>query len=338
MSETAPAEALTRYIPLHPKPIKVLYELQKTIHPHYRIDSTLVFAKTGATKNEDFSKPSLELGGCSRSPELEAAEITDPASGQLIHPREIADENFQEMERATALKWYIVLNKLFSAEHFRKLPIHSPDGRLKIAIPGCRLGFEIGGILDFFNEQGIPIDIDAVDIEDAGAERQFMKLEDREKVKGSKVNFMSKTDAREFYKGKRYDVVLLRHPGFVFEPDQYYVWREIIDVMAQTKPGIMIFSTYNHKLENDPLYIKEVLGFNDKEVVYEAEVLERLLGNNGYHTTDDYCSVVADERLKYPLNPYMVAFNKVNDQLKWTVPVDREIQIFGNQEYLSQSV
>lgn len=315
-------------------------EFSRTIraYTHYDPEPFLVTAVSSSLGETDsFSKSLSQLAGLKRKPELEKVEIKDPVSGKIIRPKEIADANFQKMEKATALKWYAALNQLFRAKEFRKVPIHNPDGRLKIAIPGCALGFEVGGILDFFNEQGIPVDIDAVDVNEAGGERQFLKLEEREKIKGSKVNFLSQTDAREFYKGKQYDLVVMRHPGFVFEESGYYMWKQIIEVLAETKPGIVIVSTYGHKLKDDPYYIEEVLDLKGKEEIYESDVIEKLLSEHGFKGTEDYEGWVSDNLLYYPQSPYMIACDRDGDKLRWTLPVDREITIFGSAEYLKQA-
>jgi len=335
MSETVPETGpRQKYLPIQPR----TYSLRdiRVIRPHYTIAAFLAQAADGL-KSIDSSGKKAETAGLKRNPNLEATKIEVPLEGRTIHPKEIADANFKEMERATALKWCVALNQLFRAKEFRNVPIHNPDGRLKIAIPGCSLGFEIGGILDFFNEQGIPVDIDGVDIDEAGGERKFMKLEEREKARGSKVNFLSQTDARDFYKGKQYDLVVMRHPGFVFELSEYYMWKQIIDVLAQTKPGIIIVSTYNHKLDEDPYYIEEVLGFKDKREVFEGEVIKKLLDDHGFRGTQEYEGSVFDDLLVYPKSPYMIAFDREGDKLIWTLPVDREITIFGSKEYLNQT-
>ncbi len=325
------SEHLSGYLELHPKAVS--REMVYGIKPHYKINSGMLLSLASAVDNRNFSESSMQLAGLARRPEIEKEMRL---AGETINPKEIADANFREMERATALKWYVTLNRLFSAEHFKKVPQRSSDGRIKIALPGCNLGFEIGGILDFFNEQGIPVDIEAVDIAAAGTEQQFMRLEERTKIVGSTVNFRPQTDAREFFRDKPSDLVILRHPGFVFEPDEYYVWKEIVSKLTETRPGLVIVSTYNHTLE-DPAFIEMVVGEKDKDKIFEGEVFDKWLAEQGYKTTEDYNAFWNSGALEYPMSPYMIAFEKDGDKLKYTLPVDVDMVIYGSEEYFADT-
>ncbi len=286
------------------------------------------------------AEENYNLATLTRNPVLEKAEMKG-RDDQIIRPKEIADANFKEMERATAQKWYYTLIRFFSSKSFSKIPVNR-KGETRIAIPGCHLGFEIGGMLDFLNAQGIRAHIDAVDIEEAGTERQFMKLSEREQISGSRVEFHSQTDARDFFKGKETDIVVLRHPGFVFEVGQYPVWKEVVKTMAETRPGIIILSTYNHKTD-DEAFIDLVLNKPDKKEIYEGEVFDDLLREQGYHTPHEYETMVDSELLRYPMSPYMIAYDRdpistdQNPQLRFELPVDNFMQIYGSQEYLSKT-
>ena len=317
---TEESENQVRFLDLDIKSIPV--EMTRAIRPKYKVNSFLFMSKVNMAGG-DFSKGSQELGGLIRNPALEEACFEDPYSHEKIKPSEVADETFQEMERAT--------------------------GRVRIALPGCNLGLEVGGVLDFFNDQGIAIDIDAVDILKAGAERKFMKLEDRQKEQGSSINFHSDTDAREFYRGKQYDVAIFRHPGFVFEPDQFIVWKQIVDTIAETKPNLIILSTYGHKLEakDDPYFVREVLGEKDREAVYEEEIFNKWFYEHGYSDDDGHSSYYS-ELLEYPLSCYMMTAEVDQERsklrragegplLRFTRPVDYAMVAYGSEEYFANS-
>ncbi len=305
------------------------YEELRQIKPKYKINSDLFMQGSGLLSKQRATDWGEGLGSTSRNPELEKLEVKDLIDHKPIDVRAIADTNFQEMERATALKWKTSLARLFNGNEVAHIPTHRKDGRLSIAVPGCHLGFEIGGILDFFNGQHAPVDVEAVDLREAGAERQFQRLEDRTSVLGSGVQFHSQTDATEFFAGKKNDIVILRHPGFVFEPDQYYIWEKMVKTLCDTNPALVIVSTYNHVLK-DEAFIDMVVGRSDKKEIYEDEIFEKWLKENGYVPEDK--EWVTDDRLEYPRSPYMISAENKNGKLEFTLPVDRFIRLYRNPE------
>jgi hypothetical protein len=144
-----------------------------------------------------FRIPKLEeLRPHARLQRGEVATSVEPSFG------EIADANFKEMERTTVEKWTLALNRMFHLPEAQNLKLHNPDGRIKVAMPGCYLGLETGALLDFFNDQNLPVDIEAVDTGVAGVENKFMDLDQRQSKLGSSVTFHSETDATKFFAEK----------------------------------------------------------------------------------------------------------------------------------------
>ena len=301
--------------------------------PKYKMDIDLAMM----TKKflEKSGKDPYSVMGLKRNPILESKDIKIDKFGEekIIKPKEISDANFKEMERATSANWFNILDRVFNSE-LKHFPIRTESGRIRIAIPGCHLGFEVGGIIDFFNKQKIPVDIDAVDLEQAGYEKSFSRLEEREKIAGSKVNFESGTDAGNYFEGKETDILILRHPGPVFFYGQYLKWKQLVEKLLSTNPAMVLVSTYNHEID-DPEILKS-LGKNSSSVV-EVEVFKKILKESGYVMGPD-SALFGDHRLQYPLSIYMNASEVEDiDRIKWQVPVDVLGEVYVNPNLIPVS-
>ena len=214
---------------------------------------------------------------------------------------EIADANFQELERATTAKWYYALNYFFHSPEIQNLRVHGVDKRIKIAIPGCFLGFEIGALIDFFNDQGISIDVQAVDKNIAGSESTFMNLAEREKKNGSTVEFKTNTDAKEFFSGTKQDIAIFRHPGSVHSPGNANQWKEIFKSIMETDPALIIVSTFDYKVSFDVSEQEFGPGGQKKE----SDLFKKWLAEGGYIIPTGKFSLLEDDSLVVPSNPYM---------------------------------
>jgi hypothetical protein len=276
--------------------------------------------------NTNFDHDLETFQGYERNPVLEQEVI------EGVKPKEIADNNIREMARATSQKWYVALNKMFRGLGEEvDYPLHEADGRMKIVIPGGHFAFEIGGILRFFNEQHIPVDIDVVDINKTGHEVESMDLDNLLASQQSTVSFHPDTDATDFLKGKNYDLAVLRHPGPVWFPDQLTQWQSIIDATTSTSPASVVVSTYDHAIED--LQVKQAVGLQEQSEIHEYDVFNALLEGEGY--LEEEKGIVMEDLLTYPISIYMTSY-QVEDprdgwgekRLKWEVPVDRYMGLF----------
>ncbi|OGD83086.1 hypothetical protein A2572_04985 [Candidatus Collierbacteria bacterium RIFOXYD1_FULL_40_9] len=308
------------------RPRLIKSEDRRLVKAKYTMSSMLVVAVASALKNSSFEGGVVSFGGFSRNIELEEDEEIKELPGDI--PKDVADKNFREMARATAQKWYVALSNMFrSMGEVTKIPLWSSDGRMKIAIPGGHLGFEVGGILRFLNEQGLPADIDVIDTAETGQEKESMELDPLLSAKGSTVDFWPHTDATDFLRGKDYDLVVLRHPGPVNEMILIDKWREILKKTIETNPEMIIFSTYDHVIE-DPEVIDH---FKADRELRESNIFALLLKDLGYEDCLPDAGAEISDALHYPLSVYMTACETDPDRptkLRWTLPVDRYMTIF----------
>lgn len=257
-------------------------------------------------------------------PDLTSLERNEVVEKNVARAPEIATHNYQELFRATAAKWYASLTELFRDGKVSRIPTHEKDCPVKILIAGAHFGAEIGGILDWFNAQGIRVSITAVDnrqIEKAEEYRNFLNLEEREKVCGSKVEFATE-DVIDFAKDKVFDMVVLRHPGPIFHQDQQKVWKDIFISCLGAEPSLVILSTYNYEI-NDPLAAGSMVS-----KVTEAEIFDQWLVENSFRAVsqeDDN-----QHRLIYPHNIYMAP--REPGTKKFTRPADSLIRLYINEK------
>lgn len=301
-------------------------EEKYAIKPRYKLSSKLVLAASQFVGNNDFDHDLETFKGFERNSVLEERVI------EGVNPKEIADINVREMARATSQKWYVALNRMFRGlgEEIA-FPLHSENGRVKIVIPGGHFAFEVGGILRFFNEQQIPVDIDVVDINKTGQEVDSMDLENLLGSCHSTVSFHPETDASDFLEGKEYDLAILRHPGPVWSPDELSQWEKIVGATDATNPAAIVFSTYNHVIE-DP-QVKEAVGLHDDSSVHEYDVFNALLNQRGF--VEEQEEFVIDDLLRYPMSIYMTSY-QIEDprdgwgekKMKWEIPVDRYMALY----------
>lgn len=301
-------------------------EERHAIRPKYELSTDLVMAASRFVGNTNFDHDLETFQGWERNSVLEQETI------EGVKPKEIADNNIREMARATSQKWYVALNKMFRGLGDEvEYPLHNGDGRMKIAIPGGHFAFEVGGILRFFNEQQIPVDIDVVDINKTEHEAESMDLGNLLASQHSTVRFHPDTDASGFLKGKDYDLAVLRHPGPVWFPDQLSEWQSIVDATTSTNPAAVVFSTYDHPID-DP-QVKQAVGLQDQSKVHEYEVFNALLEQKGF--LEEGKGVVMEDLLTYPISIYMTSY-QVEDprdgwgekRMKWEVPVDRYMGLY----------
>ncbi|OGD57175.1 hypothetical protein A2V71_02020 [Candidatus Berkelbacteria bacterium RBG_13_40_8] len=212
----------------------------------------------------------------------------------MMKVREIADHNCREEERATALKWYLTLHQLFAIKSIQDFPVKKRNGRIQIGIPGCFNGFETGGLLDFFNEQKIAIDIRACDVLQAGGERSFLRLSERQAVMGSTVRLCSWTPAKTYFADKSLDIVIFRHSGPIFKTTGYRNWHNVFKTVLKTEPSLVIVSTNNYPITN--LAVKKAEGKNPDDALYEGYVFVRWLQEAGYHVPFNDESTIFDKR------------------------------------------
>jgi len=300
-------------------------ELEK-IRPHYKLNKALSEVLDQIIKEDESTEGELAyVMWAYRHPGLDETDFEDD-DGTVVRPKEIADYNYREEERATAQKWYCALNQLFHYDPIQTFPLHRPDGRMQIAIPGCFHGFEIGGILDFFNEQGIAVDIRAVDELEAGSESQFLRLDQRLGIMGSTVSFHSETDARTFYDGTKQDLIIFRHPGPLDE--QFQKWQTIFQSLLSTAPAMAILSTDRREVVNPET--KGLFGRAPGDSLNEMEVFQQWLESNNYPIPEAPAARIADDRLRHPLSIYMAPYRvkgREGEEIHYDVPFDREIFI-----------
>jgi hypothetical protein len=286
--------------------------------PIYDIEKALLLALARHFETEELKTLWDQLKRFNRHDVLEQAVFKTP-DGDLIVPTNIANKNFRAMERATATKWAHDLTILFDSPATQGIPLHKTNGRVSIAIPGVRLGLEIGGILDFFNEQGITVDITAFDISIAAAEEQLLNLETRKSLLGSTVTFHSHMNAAIYLKGKLFDIVVMRNPGSPTDTE-YLEWKQIIKSVIQTRPGIIILSTYEYEINNLSI-IQEAGG---TEPIKESHLFDSWLKQFGYFPK----RVVQNSWLQYPYSPYMIV---PDESLSFTWPSDRYMALYTNR-------
>jgi len=300
-------------------------ELEK-IRPQYRLNKALSEVLDRIIQEDEEKEEELAyVMWAYRHPGLDETDFADD-DGTVVRPKEIADYNYSEEERATAQKWYCFLNQLFHHDPIQTFPLHRPDGRMQIAIPGCLHGFEIGGIVDFFNEQGIAVDIRAVDELEAGSESQFLRLDQRLGVMGSTVSFHSETDARTFYDGTKQDLVVFRHPGPLDE--QFQRWQAIFRSLLSTEPAMVILSTDRRRIVSPEA--KRLFGRTPGDSLNEIEVFQQWLESNDYSIPEAPVARIADDRLRHPLSIYMAPYRvkgREGGEIHYDVPFDREIFI-----------
>lgn len=245
-------------------------EMREKIEAKYTKDPKLAFCVGKILKG----KRNGDQTDLERNPDVEAQlpqELAETA-------KTIADANYQELFRATAAKWYVSLTELFKDAKVSRIPIHEKDRPVRILIPGAHFGAEIGGILDWFNDQGIKVEITTVDkreIENVEEYRKYLDLERRQSICGSKVNFLT-DDVIDFAKDKEFDMVMFRHPGPIFHTDQQEVWKKIFDSCLGTKPFVVILSTYNEVID-DPLASGSLI-----EEVKEGDIFDQWFGENRF--------------------------------------------------------
>ncbi len=317
------------------RPRLISSEERRLIKAKYIISSEMVMLVASTLKNTSFEGGVAAFGGFSRSLKLEEAEEIKRLQGDS--PKEIADKNLREMARATAQKWYVALNNMFrSMGETTKVPLKSKDGRMKIAIPGGHLGFEVGGILRFLNDQGVPADIDVVDTAEAGQEKESMELKPLLSARSSTVDFWPHTDATDFLRNKEYDLVVLRHPGPVNDLFLVEKWHEILKKTIETNPEMIIFSTYDHVIEHP-----EVIDhFKVNQELRESDIFAFLLKELGYEDCLPDAGAEISDVLHYPLSVYMTACDADPDRpdkLRWTLPVDRYMTIFRKKDNLQKT-
>jgi len=234
----------------------------------------------------------------------------------VIRPKEIADHNCFEQERATALKWYLALHQLFAFKAIQQFPVKKNSGRVMIGIPGCFYGFEIGGVLDFFNEQKIAVDIRACDVLNAGAEKSFIRLSERQSVLGSTVRFRSETSAEEYFVEKPLDIAIFRHPGPIFTPSEYHGWQKVFRAVLKTEPSMVIVSTDCYPIYQEN--VKKLAGKSAETELDEGNVFRQWLEKAGYIVPWNRETMVSDHgRLTRPKSIYRIPF----------VEKDKEISI-----------
>lgn len=326
-------EGLTNECEIRPRLMNL--EDRRLVSAKYVISSEMVMLVASTLKNTSFEGGVAAFGGFSRNLKLEEAEEIKRLQGDS--PKEIADKNFREMARATAQKWYVALNNMFrSMGETTKMPLKSKDGRMKIAIPGGHLGFEVGGILRFLNDQGVPADIDVIDTAETGQEKESIELKPLLSARNSTVDFWPHTDATEFLSKKEYDLVILRHPGPVNEMILIDKWREILIKTIETNPEMIIFSTYDHVIED----LEVIDHFKVNQELRESDVFALLLKELGYEDCLPDVGAEINDNLHYPLSIYMTACETDPDRLnklKWTLPVDRYMTIFRKKDNLQKT-
>ena len=268
------------------------------IQPHYKTDPLLVLEAQRVYLSHNMSKYSA-FEGLMRNHALE--EHPMEIAVKKVDAKEIADINLAEMARATSQKWFCELNEMIMRMGPKvDIVTHTKQGRVSIALPGAHLGFEIGGILRFFNEQKIPVDITAIDTGPTGQEKQFIGLEKLLSKVGSTCNFMSNVDASLFLHRKKSDIVILRHPGPIFGTNGFENWKKVFEAVKKSDPAIVILSTYNHEIDNPDVLDKLNRKALNPEVVTEFDVFDRWLINicKLKPVPEDYTGMIMDNRLK----------------------------------------
>lgn len=257
--------------------------------------------------------------------ELEAIERNKVADGVVLEKdgvrlsgEDVARINLERMERATAAKWFCTIEEMMRAGRVDALSTTSEYGRLQIAIPGAHYGLEIGGILDWCNQQGISIDVTAIDHRLVGGVGNFLRLDDRSKPMGSTVEYVQ-AGVEEFYPGKRTDLVVLRHPGPIASLEQQNRWRRIIAILADTDPRFIIVSTYNYPI------LDPVAAGRPDGTVTEGELLRKWIEGVGYIMVPG--SVVENDELEYPVNLYGIPRTEGAERITRRA-VDRRMSLF----------
>lgn len=324
--KTAETPPLPTKVTIHPR--RLGKEERYAIRPHYTSSPYLVSATAIMKDNMHFDKDLEAFEGYRRNPGLEKLPVKE---GELS-PKEIADANLREMARATSQNWYFALHRMFSDTFGESVdfPLHNRDQRMRIAIPGGHFAFEVGGILRFFNEQQIPVDIDVVDIHQTGQEKESMDLDSLLQQQASTVNFYSHTDANDYFKGGKYDLAVLRHPGPVWTPNELDNWKNIIHTVATTDPTMIVFSTYDHPVEDDA--VKKAVGLQDKSDTKEYDVLNILLEKEGFKGNPN--TIFFHELLTYPRSIYMTSarLDRKRNFLIWDDVVDPLMELYVNPQ------
>lgn len=316
----APEDIAQNSVTILPKEI---YESELAeARPNYVVNIQLNKIITALTAAGVFKFPENCWQKLSRIEGLDEIQFTNRGSGEVT-PKlgEIADANFQELERATTAKWQFALNYFFHLPEIQKIPVHGADKRIKIAIPGCSLGFEIGGLLDFFNSHNLSVDIEAVDNIKAGAESRFTRLDERTKQNGSTVVYHSETDANEFFEVEQQDIVIFRHPGSFYYPESATQWHKIFDSMMKTDPAVIIVSTFDYEVSAETS--AQELGSENKAV--ESDLIKKWLEEGGYTIPESAYATLKDDTLEVPLNPYMYSDKKGEENQNPTEIFDRHM-------------
>ena len=317
-----PEQAAPKIVNIVPKDVEAADFA--AIKPHYQTDERLIKFIDALIKAGRVSIHPEEWKRLFRIEKLDGVRPSKFGSTEICPSYgEIADANYQEMERATVAKWYLALNVFFHSPEIQNFRLHSPDGRIKIAIPGCLLGFEIGAIVDFFNEQNLPVDIQAVDIDSAGEESQFMRLEERQKTVGSTVEFHSPVDAKEFFVGTKQDIVVFRNPGSVQGDADAKRWRAVFQEMMKTDPAMIIVSAFDYEIRGTAAKrTRERDGYR----MLESDLFTKWLAEGGYTIPQNDFSQIKDDSLVYPFNPYFHPYTDTEShEEELTLPYDRNM-------------